>query len=156
MQSISKLSLVFVLAAAGILSAQPSGIEGLWVEPTGSVIRVDHCGGQICLWVVSISHSAPSELDIFNPDPAKRARPVCGMKIGSGFEMHGTDEASNGTLYDPKSGKTYHGAIRLDGGRLQLRGYVGIPLFGETQTWTRPTAPVKACSTSGEGTSKPQ
>lgn len=76
------------------------------------------------------------------------------MKIGSDFEMRGSDEASNGTLYDPKSGKTYHGAIKLDGSRLELRGYVGIPLFGETQTWTRPTAPVKACSMNGESKSK--
>ncbi len=147
---------MFALATAGMLSAQSGGITGLWVEPTGSVIRVDHCGEQICLWIVSISHSAPSDLDIFNPDPAKRAQPICGMKIGSGFEMRGTDEARNGTLYDPKSGKTYHGAIKLDGSRLELRGYVVIPLFGETQTWTRPTAPVKACSANGESKSKSQ
>jgi len=39
-------------------------LTGQWTEPTGSVIRVDRCGGRICLWIVSIGPKAPSKFDI--------------------------------------------------------------------------------------------
>jgi uncharacterized protein (DUF2147 family) len=102
------------------------------------------------MWVVAIGPKAPSKLDIYNPDPAKRTRELCGLQIGSGFLIHTPDEARDGTLYDPKTGKTYHGNAKLVGNRLELRGYVGIPLFGETQTWTRPESPVAECTAAGE------
>jgi uncharacterized protein (DUF2147 family) len=138
--------LLFSLALTCTATGQPDGMTGQWTEPTGSVIRIDRCGSQLCMWVVAIGPKAPSHLDIYNPDPEKRNRSLCGLEIGSGFVPRSPLEAGNGTLYDPKSGKTYHGQIKLDGTKLELRGYIGFPLFGETQTWTRPTAPAKACS----------
>ena len=147
MNHASRLLLVW-LALGCAAAAQSTGIAGQWIEPTGSLIRVDHCGTQICMWVIGISQKAPSTLDIHNPDPAKRGRSLCGLQIGSSFVVRSQDEASGGTLYDPKTGKTYHGQLKLIGDRLELRGYVGLPLFGETQIWTRPAAPVKTCSPS--------
>ncbi len=139
------------LALSCTAGAQSNGITGhLWTDPTGSVIRVDHCGPRICMWVVAISPKAPSNFDIHNPDPAKRNRALCGLEIGSGFVMRSPAEARDGALYDPKSGKTYHGLMKLNGNKLELRGYVGLPLFGETQIWTRPVAPVKPCTPDGE------
>jgi len=142
--------LLISLALSCAAGAQPDKITGQWTEPTGSVIRVDHCGAQICMWVVALSPKAPSKLDIYNPDSTKQKRSLCGLQIGSGFVMHSPEEARDGTLYDPKSGKTYHGQIKLDRDRLQVRGYVGLPLFGETQAWTRPVAPVLTCTPDGE------
>jgi uncharacterized protein (DUF2147 family) len=48
-------------------------------------------------------------------------------------------EYDGGTILDPDEGRTYRcGARLLDGGRkLELRAYVGISLFGRTQTWAR-------------------
>jgi len=44
-----------------------------------------------------------------------------------------------GEILDPNNGKTYK--VRLtpaDGGKkLDVRGYIGAPLFGRTQTWIR-------------------
>jgi uncharacterized protein (DUF2147 family) len=142
--------LLISLALVSAADVQSNGITGQWTEPTGSVIRVDYCGSEICMWVVAISPKAPADVDIYNPDPAKRRRPLCGLQIGSGFELHSTTEAKDGTLYDPKSGKTYHGQMTLHGKNLELRGYIGFPLFGETQIWVRPIGPVKACSPNSE------
>ncbi len=49
----------------------------------------------------------------------------------------------DGQILDPKNGKTYHCKIRvIDAGqRLNVRGYLGMPLFGRTQTWLRVSAP---------------
>jgi uncharacterized protein (DUF2147 family) len=43
-----------------------------------------------------------------------------------------------GSVYDPQNGKIYRGKITLvSPNKLDLRGFVGIPLFGRTTTWTR-------------------
>jgi len=143
-------SLLIALASVTMAQGQQPEITGQWIEPTGSAIRIDYCGTQLCMWVVAISPKAPAPFDVYNPDPAKRKRSLCGLEIGRGFTLRTPGEAREGTLYDPKSGKTYHGQLKLNGNMLELRGYVGIPLFGETQIWTRPYAPVKACATTGE------
>jgi uncharacterized protein (DUF2147 family) len=45
---------------------------------------------------------------------------------------------TGGRVYDPKNGKSYQGKMTLvSPNRLNLRGYVGIPLFGRTTNWTR-------------------
>jgi len=41
-----------------------------------------------------------------------------------------------GSIRDPRSGHVYRATIALDGDRhLMLHGYIGLPIFGETQTW---------------------
>ena len=84
------------------------------------------------------------KVDLENPDPEKRDRPVLGLEILSGFTYEGDGRWSGGTIYDPANGKTYKARMSLDSAgddTLDLRGYVGIPLFGRTTTWTRVEAP---------------
>jgi len=40
---------------------------------------------------------------------------------------------------DPDNGEIYRATIQLidQGNKLELRAYIGIPLLGRTQTWTR-------------------
>jgi uncharacterized protein (DUF2147 family) len=132
------------------LGAQAAGVLGQWKDPLGSVLRIDRCGAQVCIWILSLRRAAPA-MDIHNPEPGERGHALCGMKIGSGFNLRDSNHAAGGTLYDPKTGKTYHGAMTADGSKLELRGYVGIPLFGASQTWTRLAEPVKPCSVGEPG-----
>lgn len=46
---------------------------------------------------------------------------------------------SGGEILDPKNGKVYHCNVNLSDNsqRLNVRGYIGLPLFGRTQTWLR-------------------
>lgn len=48
-------------------------------------------------------------------------------------------EWSGGQILDPKSGKTYHCSLHVanNGQKMNVRGYLGLPLFGRTQTWER-------------------
>lgn len=43
----------------------------------------------------------------------------------------------DGTVYDPEEGKTYSCRMKLDGNRLNIRGYVGISLLGRETVWQR-------------------
>lgn len=131
------------LLALWLVVAAPTGmaasIEGQWIPPGGdAIIEISlHETAHLTL-VRSLDISAG---DDNNPDPALRARPLAGILLGSGFSAKGSennDEWKGGTLYDPGSGKTYKGQLRLiDEDHLELRGYIGIAAFGRSEIWTR-------------------
>jgi uncharacterized protein (DUF2147 family) len=133
---------IFSLATAQALN---SSVLGNWANPSGSVIHIYRCGTNLCAKLIAISASAPTRVDANNPDPALRRRSLCGLEIGTGFQPAGPGRAQGGRLYDPKSGKTYTGSMTRDGNQLKLRGYVGVPLFGRTETWTRAPNTIAAC-----------
>jgi uncharacterized protein (DUF2147 family) len=69
---------------------------------------------------------------------ARKDQPIIGMSILDGLRKDG-DEYSGGEILDPNNGKVYHSTVELeDGGKkLKVRGYIGIPLIGRSQTWLR-------------------
>jgi uncharacterized protein (DUF2147 family) len=141
-----RIALLSVLLGSCVASAQPSGVLGLWTEPTGSTIEIFHCGSDVCARLVAISPNAPSILDIHNPDAKLRTTPLCGLVMGRDFHLSTPEHADGGHLYDPKSGKTYSGSMSSDGNHLDLRGYVGIKLFGRSETWTRANTDFRRCN----------
>lgn len=68
-------------------------------------------------------------------------QPVTGMTIMWGVKKDGDNEWSGGQILDPGKGKTYKVKLSLkdDGQKLDVRGYVGMPMLGRTQTWIRKT-----------------
>ena len=73
-----------------------------------------------------------------NPDPNLRSRPIAGITIMMDFDYSGNNVWEGGRVYDPENGKTYRGKMSLENtNQLNLRGYVGVPLFGRTEVWTR-------------------
>ncbi|MDA8169365.1 MAG: DUF2147 domain-containing protein [Nitrospiraceae bacterium] len=117
-------------------------ILGLWKDAKrDAIVRIYKCGDRkgsnnYCGSIAWVKDGPPT--DIKNPDPALRGRPIQGLEILKGFSYEGKDEWAGGTLYDPKTGSTYKGHMRLASpDRLRLKGYVLLPLFGRTTTWTR-------------------
>lgn len=54
------------------------------------------------------------------------------------FVFEGDNTWSDGTIYDPREGKTYSCKLTLKSpDQLNVRGYVGVALFGRTEIWTR-------------------
>lgn len=131
------ISIVVLIMASACTSAQDVPFLGDWQEPGGSVVRIEHCGNDLCMKIDILSSTAPSTTDTHNPDASLRNRSLCNLQIGSGFHMDDATHASGGQLYDPKSGNTYHGKMTVEGDTLNLRGYVGVPLFGRTEVWRR-------------------
>ena len=57
------------------------------------------------------------------------------MTILWGLKKDG-DQFSGGEILDPKNGKIYRAKMKLvdDGAKLEVRGFIGISLFGRSQT----------------------
>jgi len=64
--------------------------------------------------------------------------PVVGLLIVRQLKKDG-DEYSGGDILDPDNGTIYRCKVRVldNGGKLSVRGYMGISLFGRSQIWTR-------------------
>ena len=119
------------------------GITGIWLtggkEP--AKIQIYKSGekfyGRI-IWLKNPTENGKQRVDANNPDKAKRSNPIIGLLMLTGFKFDGDDEWKGGDIYDPESGKTYSSYIYLkDKNTLKVRGYVGVSLFGRTETWTR-------------------
>jgi len=71
----------------------------------------------------------------------RKDQPVQGMQIIDGMRASSEEPGlyEGGRILDPNNGKVYRSRMRVvDGGeRLEVRGYIGAPLFGRTQTWVR-------------------
>ena len=71
----------------------------------------------------------------------RKDKALIGMTLIKGVKQSDTDKTlwDGGEILDPNNGKTYK--VRLtpgDGGRtMAVRGYIGAPLLGRTQTWQR-------------------
>ncbi len=68
----------------------------------------------------------------------RRDQPALGLVIIRDMKRDG-EAWTGGDVLDPENGRVYAATLRLeDEGRvLRLRGFIGVPLFGRTQTWTR-------------------
>lgn len=85
-----------------------------------------------------ILNKDPNKLDVNNPDIAKQSRKTLGADILNDFTFDGDDTWENGTIYDPKNGKTYSCKItRNQNGDLNIRGFVGVSLLGRTEVFTK-------------------
>ena len=80
----------------------------------------------------------PNKKDSNNPDPKLRNRDIVGSVILKDFVFAG-ENWENGTIYDPHSGKTYDCILKVkdNNKKLDIRGYIGSPMFGRTATWSR-------------------
>lgn len=78
------------------------------------------------------------KVDDDNPDVTLQSRPVMGLVILKDFIFDGDEEWEDGTIYDPKNGKTYDCYMEIDDeGILKIRGYIGFSWIGRSSYWTR-------------------
>jgi uncharacterized protein (DUF2147 family) len=68
----------------------------------------------------------------------RKDQPVVGMVIVRNMKAE-KDGYGGGDVLDPESGSVYDCVLHLEGEgrRLILRGYIGLSLFGRSQTWQR-------------------
>lgn len=94
------------------------------------------------VWLKNAKYPDGKEkVDLQNPDEKLRKRKLIGLKLLSDFVYDSSeDEWSEGTIYNPASGKTYNSYIKFAGpDKLHIRGYIGAAWMGlgKTVYWTR-------------------
>lgn len=135
--------IVFCSARAWGQAPTPVGLWQTVSDRTGQadgLVRIVEIDGEYVGTVVAV-FSPPAESS--NPvcEECKgglKGKPIVGMAILHGVRRS-ADGYSTGEILDPDEGRVYKCRIALqdDGRKLEVRGYIGIPLFGRSQTWTR-------------------
>ena len=129
--------------AASTAWAQSDTPVGLWktidddTKQARSLVRITENGGQLSGKIEKILSDKPDAVcDACSGE--LKDKPVLGMMILRGLKK-GSDWWEGGTILDPNNGKTYRSQARtVDGGaKLEVRGYIGTPLLGRSQTWIR-------------------
>jgi uncharacterized protein (DUF2147 family) len=134
------------LLAGGAFAQSTSSAVGLWKnidDHTGkpkALIRITETNGELRGKIEKLLRD-PSQDQ--NPKCVKcegelKDQPILGMTIINGMKKDG-NEYNGGTILDPDNGKTYKSKMALidDGKKLNVRGYIGVPLLGRTQTLIR-------------------
>jgi uncharacterized protein (DUF2147 family) len=136
------ITLLITLTFCFNASAQKAdAILGKWINPSGEgqvlIYKKDNKFYGRLVWIKVPDRDGKPKMDIHNPDKALQTRPELGLELLKDFTFNGDDVYEDGTIYDPKSGKTYSCKMTLKGNSLKIRGYIGISLFGRTEVWTR-------------------
>ncbi|RTL42850.1 MAG: DUF2147 domain-containing protein [Burkholderiales bacterium] len=139
-----------VLFAAALLMpafafAQTSPV-GLWktIDDDGktakSLVRISEQGGALVGNIEKLlDPKDPTDAKCEKCTDDRKNQPVLGLQIIRGVKPDGEGVWGQGEILDPNNGKTYRTRLKpVDGGKkLEVRGYIGAPLFGRTQTWVR-------------------
>src|SRR5579872_5429150 len=138
------LAAVISLGSTAHAQATPVGLWNTISDKDGkpeAVVEIREVNGQLSGVVRELLVAADPQDSICGKctDDRKGQR-VIGMEILRHMHRDG-DEWSGGEILDPENGKTYKATLKLsDGGqKLLVRGYIGLPIFGRSQTWVRRT-----------------
>lgn len=134
-----------VMLVTNVVIASETTPAGLWKtidDKTGkprSLIRITENNGEYSAVVekgLLATDTGEAVCDKCTDD--RKGQKIVGMTIVKGIKKK-NDSYEGGEILDPDNGKTYKCKMKLDstGTRLEVRGFIGVSLFGRSQTWIR-------------------
>lgn len=139
------LAFLAVIPFSIIKAATPLSPTGYWTtiddktNKARSVIRIAERNGELSGRIINV-FKQPGDIGFCHNCPGRfKGRPVKGLQIIWGLKRESANVWSGGNIIDPSEGKIYRVKMTLmpDGKQLSVRAYIGISLFGRTQTWHR-------------------
>ena len=138
----TSLFIVLFVFSVQVFAQKKDDILGKWLNPTGEgqieiYKRGDKFFGKLA-WIKEPNdqHGKP-KTDEKNPTESLRNKPILGLEILKNF-IFDDGKWIDGTIYDPKSGKTYSCKLTLkDNNLLNVRGFIGVSLIGRTEVFKR-------------------
>ncbi|CAD7810719.1 hypothetical protein CHRY9390_02227 [Chryseobacterium aquaeductus] len=133
-----KLLATFVLSLFSVMSF--AQIEGKWktiddeTKQAKSIVEIWKKSDGKYYGKVSQLLIKPASPTCTGCKDDRKGKPILGMEIIRGLVKDG-DEFTDGTITDPKTGKTYKCTITRAGDKLNVRGYMGVSILGRTQVW---------------------
>ncbi|MBL8020655.1 MAG: DUF2147 domain-containing protein [Leptospirales bacterium] len=117
---------LLIVSFPALLRAEPQDITGQWLVADGFArIKIEPCADRFCgkvSWLRKLTD---------------KNRPVLGMTVLSDFSYQ-DGRWIGGRIFDPETMRTYDCRMWLEGSQvLVVRGYLGLPLFGREERWTR-------------------
>jgi uncharacterized protein (DUF2147 family) len=117
---------------------------GIWEPSHGKGrVKIEKIGDKYFGKVVWLKdpidpETGEKKLDKSNPDPALQKRKRLGLRVLQDFVNNGDGYWDSGTIYDPENGTVYSCKITMKNkNTLEIRGFVGVSMFGRTDTWKR-------------------
>jgi len=137
----SILLLIFLFASILVKAQSESSILGVWynTEKTAKVEILKKGSAFIgkIVWLKDPNPGGKPAVDKDNPDAKLKSRPLMGLNLLEGLKFD-SGMWEDGTIYDPKTGKTYSCQVTLKSKDvLEVKGYIGFSLIGRTVEWTK-------------------
>ena len=142
------LAIGFGLTVIAALAHAQTSPVGVWktvdddTKKEKSLVHITEAGGVLTAKVEKFLDPATKPDAVCDKcSDERKDKPILGMTILRNVKQNADDKAlwDGGEILDPNNGKTYRVRLKpVDGGKtLEVRGYIGAPLLGRTQTWTR-------------------
>jgi len=141
MRKFQLFMLLFVAVSFNAIAQNKDTIVGKWLNASGEgQIEVykkgDKYYGKLA-WLKEPNLNGKPKMDSKNPTASLQSRPLLNLEILKDFVFE-DGKWTDGTIYDPKSGKTYSCNISLKGNDvMNVRGYIGISLLGRSEAFKR-------------------
>ena len=137
---------VVLAGCAAAAQAQTTPV-GLWktidddTKAEKSLVRIVESGGVLTGKIEKLLDPSRADAKCDKCEGANKDQPVVGMTIIHGVKQDPEETSiwTGGEILDPNNGKTYKVRLKpIEGGKkLEVRGYIGTPFLGRTQTWIR-------------------
>ena len=127
---------------ASIAFAQsPAGLWKTIDDATGkekAMVRITEAGGVFTGKVEKLLDPTKQDSKCDECTDSRKGQPVLGLTIIRNIKK-GESHWEGGDILDAANGKVYRARLTLsaDNKKLDVKGYIGTPLFGRTQTWSR-------------------
>jgi len=142
------LAFLFLTLFVPAAHASPN-LTGFWLTQDGDgVISISNCGELLCAHIVGVFLDHPDD-----KTPVDfRGVSQCNLPLITDARQIRPD-LWKGHIINPRNGEVWGVELRLDhNGNIALRGFLGVPLLGRTQTWTRyPGTPPADCRIAPSG-----
>jgi uncharacterized protein (DUF2147 family) len=144
-EDMKKTAIGLLLASvAGVALAQATSPVGLWKtidDETGkekSYVRITEANGVVSGKIEKLIDPKEADPKCDKCTDDRKDKPVVGMTIIRNVKADG-EQWDGGDILDPNNGKVYKVRLRPEdnGKKLSVRGYIGVPMLGRSQTWVR-------------------
>lgn len=138
----TSLFILLLVFSTQVFAQKKDDILGKWIDPSGEgqieiYRKGDKYFGKLVWLKEPNNEKGKPKTDEKNPTESLRSKPILGLEILKNFKFD-EDVWNDGTIYDPKSGKTYSCKLTMKNvNLLSIRGYIGVSLIGRTAVFKR-------------------
>ncbi len=128
-------------ASALVFAQSPAGLWRTIDDATGKEkanVRITETAGVFTGKIEKLLDPAKQDSKCDECTDSRKGQPVVGLTIIRNIKK-GESHWEGGDILDAANGKVYRARLTLseDNKKLDVRGYMGAPMFGRTQTWSR-------------------